>query len=78
MSVVGALFVVGLRCHVVEPGNVYRIEATVQIKLGGTTYYEEHVEHFVSWLDAATFLIGLLPLTAAEATVESQLSLLRS
>jgi hypothetical protein len=74
----GAEFVVGLRCKVLEPENVYRIEATLQVKVNGVYTYVEKVEHAVSWFDAAVWLTALLSSTGATTTVADHLSSLRS
>lgn len=74
----GAEFVVGIRCRVLEPENVYRVEATVQVKLFGAYIYQEHVEHFTSWADAAAWLGTLLSSTGATTTVADHLSSMRS
>lgn len=72
-----AEFVVGLRCRILEPEALYRVEATVQVFASGVSVYEEHVERFATWADAATWLAGLLSSTAAPMTVADHLSLLR-
>lgn len=74
----GAVFVVGLRCRLLEPMALYRIEASIQAKLFDATIYEQHVELFATWADAAIWLTGLLSSTAATTTVADHLLSLRS
>jgi len=76
-GIAGAVFVVGLRIHVVEPANLYRIEADVQLKINGVQTYEQHVAHFATYAEVITWLGGLLSSAAATATVTTHLNTLR-
>lgn len=68
---------VGLDLFLVEPENVYRVEASVQAKYGDKVIYEQHVARRATWTEVVAWLGALFTEAVAEAPVETLLASMR-